>query len=116
LSRGALSYIDHPWWGTTWLGRYVQLSGHDLLFPEWISANPLPCRFDSGFRPHTFQVSWPSPVFDTPEFLITFNCLIDEISGNFQWFQEFENLRIWFSAFCEGRSQPHGFPWNPTPC
>jgi len=29
--------------------------GHDLLFPERISANPLPYRFDSGFSLHTFQ-------------------------------------------------------------
>jgi len=27
---------------------------------------------------------------------------MDEISRNFQWFQEFENLRIWFSAFVKG--------------
>jgi len=77
--------VDRPWWGTTCLGRYVQLSGHDLLFPERISANPLPYCFDSGFNPHTFQASWPSPVCSTPEFLIIFNCPIDEHSRNFQW-------------------------------
>jgi len=76
------------------LSRYVQLLGHDLLFLEWISANPLPYCFDSGFSPHTFQASWPSPVFNTPEILIPFNCPIDEISRNFQLFQEFENLII----------------------
>ena len=62
----------------------------------------LPYCFDSGFSPHIFQASWLSPVFNTPEFLTTFNCLIDEISRNFQWFQEFENLRIWFSTFVKG--------------
>ena len=55
-----------------------------------------------GFSSHTFQVSWPSPAFNTPKFLITFNCLIDEILRNFQWFQESETLRIWFSAFVKG--------------
>ena len=69
-----------------WLGRHVQLSEHDLLFPEWISANPLPHSFDSGLIPQTFQVSWLSPVFNPPEFLMMFNCLIDEQSWNFQWF------------------------------
>ena len=39
------------------LGRYFQLLGHDLLFPEWILANPLPCCSDSGLCLHTFQVS-----------------------------------------------------------
>jgi hypothetical protein len=84
------------------IGSIVQLSGHDLLFPERISADPLPYCFDSGFSPHTFQASWPSSVFNTPEFLITFNCPKDEISWNFQWFQVFENLGIWFSAFVKG--------------
>ena len=100
LSGGALLCVDRPWWGTTWLGRYVLLSGHDL-FPERIAANPLPYCFDGGFSSHTFNVSWPSPL-NTTEFLIKFNCPIDEISRNFQWFQEFENLRIWFSAFVKG--------------
>jgi hypothetical protein len=59
------------------LGRYVQISGHDLLFPERISANPLQHCFDSGLSPQTFQASWLSPVFNPPEFLIMFNCLID---------------------------------------
>jgi hypothetical protein len=40
------------------LGPYVQLSGHGLLFPEWILANLLPYCFDSGFSPHSFQASW----------------------------------------------------------
>jgi hypothetical protein len=62
----------------------------------------IPYSFDSGFSPHTFQASWPGPVLNTPELLITFNCPIDEISRNFHWFQEFENLRIWFSAFVKG--------------
>jgi hypothetical protein len=50
-----------------------QLSGHDLLFLEWISANLLPHYFDSSFSPHTSWVSWPNPVFNFPEFLILFN-------------------------------------------
>jgi hypothetical protein len=33
-------------------------------------------------------------VFNTPEFLTMFNCTIDKISQNFQWFQEVEILRI----------------------
>ena len=86
LSRGVLLHGDCPWWGITWLGRYVQLSGHDLLFPQQISANPLPYCFDSNFSPHTFQESWTSPIFNPPEFLIMFNCQIDEHSQNFQWF------------------------------
>ena len=97
------------------IGSICSALGHDLLFLERISANPLPYRFESDFSPHTFQASWPSPVFITPEFLITFNCPIDEISRNFQRFQEwkFENLIF---RICEGQSPPHGFPWNPSPC
>jgi len=41
----------------TGLGQYVQLSGYDLLFPDWILVNPLPYCFDGGFSPHTFQAS-----------------------------------------------------------
>jgi hypothetical protein len=66
-----LSCVDCLWWGMTWLGWYVQLSGHDLLFPERILVKLLLYCFDSGFSPHTFQASWPSPVFNTPEFLVT---------------------------------------------
>jgi len=110
LSRGALSHVDRPWWSTTWLCRYVQ---HMILFPERISANPLPYCFGSGFSPHTFQPSWPSPVFNTPELRITFNCPIDEISQNFQWFQESENLRIWFSAFVKGNHSHAVFVETP---
>ena len=91
LSGGALLCVDSLWWGTTWLGRYVQLSGHDLLFPERISPNPLPYCFHSGLSPHTFQASWESPVFNIPEFVVTLNC---GITRNFHWFQESENLRI----------------------
>ena len=82
----ALSCGDRRWWSTTWLGRHVKLSEHDLLFPEWFSANPLPYCFDSSFSPHTFQASRLSTVCNPPEFLIMFNCLIDEHSWNFQWF------------------------------
>ena len=39
------------------LGQYVQLSGHDLLFPEQILANLLPHCFDSGISPRTSQAS-----------------------------------------------------------
>jgi hypothetical protein len=39
-----------------------------------------------------------------------FNCLIDEISRNFQWFQEFETLRITFSAFEKGKHSHTAFP------
>ena len=46
-----------------------------------------------------FHAPWSSPVFNTPQFHITFNCPMDEISRYLQWFQEFENLRIWFSTF-----------------
>jgi len=77
-------------------GWYDYLLGQGLLFPERISASLLPHCFDSGLSPHTAQASWRSPVFFTPELLIMFNCLIDEISWNFQWFQEFKNLRIWY--------------------
>jgi hypothetical protein len=63
-------------------GQYFQLSGHDLLFPERIWANPLPYSFVSGFSPCTFQASF----FNPPEFLIMFNCPINEYSRNFQWF------------------------------
>jgi hypothetical protein len=69
-----------------WLVWCVQLSRHDLLFPERISANPLWHCFDSGLSPQTFQASWLSPLLNPPEFLITFNCPIDEQSQNFQWF------------------------------
>ena len=72
------------------------------FLPERISANTLPYCFDSGFSPYTPRAIWPSLVFNTPQFLITFTCPIDEISLNFQWFQEFENFRIWFSAFVKG--------------
>ena len=65
-------------------------------------ANPLPYCFDGRFSLHTFQVSWTSPVFNTTEIRITFNSPIDEISRNFLWFKEFENLRSWFSAFVNG--------------
>ena len=64
--------------------------------------NSLPHCFDSGLSPQTPQATWPNSVCNTPEVLITFNSLIDEISQNFQWFQEFENLRIWFSSFVKG--------------
>jgi hypothetical protein len=80
LRGGALSCVDLGGRRTIKKEKYVQLSGHDLLFPERISANPLPYCFDSGFSPHTFQGSLPSPVFNTPEFLIKFNCPKDEIS------------------------------------
>jgi hypothetical protein len=43
-----------------WMGLYVQLVRHNLLFPERISANLLMHSFDSGFSPQTFQVSWLS--------------------------------------------------------
>ena len=115
LSGGALSCVDRLWWGTTWLGRYIELCGHDLMFPERISANSLPYCFDSGFSPHTFQVSWPNPVFNTPEFLITFNCPIDKISRNFKWFQVFENLSIWFSAFVKDNHGHIVFLETPLP-
>jgi len=43
---------------------------------------------------------------NAPEFLITFNCPIDEISLNFQWFQEWKFLKfsllVWFSRFVKG--------------
>jgi len=45
-----------------------------------------PILFCSGFNPHTFQVSWTSLVFNPPDFLILFNCWIDEHSRNFQSF------------------------------
>ena len=61
-----------------------------------------PYCFDSGFSSHTFQAFWTSLVFDPPELLIMFNCQIDEHSRNFQWFQEFENLRMGFSAVGKG--------------
>ena len=85
----------------TWLGQYVQLFGNDLLFPEWILMNLLPYCFDSNFSPHTFQTSWPSPVFNPPEFLITFNCPIHKIFAKFSMVSrvwKFENLifpRMW---------------------
>jgi len=86
LIGGALSCVDCPWCGTTWLGRYVQLSGHDIVFPERMLANPLPHCLDSSFSPHIFQVSWMSPVLNPPEVLTMFKCWIDEHSWNFQWF------------------------------
>ena len=86
LSREVLSCLDLPWWGTTWLGRYAQLSGNDLLFPERISANPLPYRFDSGLIPHPFQAFWTSPVLNPSDFLTMFNCWIEEHLRNFQLF------------------------------
>ena len=51
--------------------REIQLSGHDILFPERISANPLPNSFDIVLSPHTFEASWLSSVFNPPKFLIT---------------------------------------------
>jgi len=84
-----------------------------ILFPERISANSLPYCFDSGFIPHTFQTYWPSPVFNTPKFLITFNFPIDEISRNVQWFQEIESLRIWFSALVKGNHSHAVFLQSP---
>ena len=75
-----------------WLGRYLQLSGHDLLFQERISANPLLHCFDSGLSPQTFQTSWLSPVFNPPELLVTFNCPTDEQS----WiFNGVKSSKIW---------------------
>ena len=68
------------------IGWICSLSGHDLLFPEWTSVNSLPYRLDSGFIPHIFQASWPSPVFNPPEFLTMFKCPIDKHLRNFQWF------------------------------
>ena len=89
-------------------------SSRDMIFfPERISANPLPYCFDSGFSPHTFQAYWTSPVFNTPDFLITFKSLIDEFSRNFQWFQESEDLRTWFSAFVKGNHSHTAFHENP---
>jgi hypothetical protein len=41
---------------------------------------------DRSFSPHTSHASWPSPVFNPPEFLTMFNCQIDERSGNCHWF------------------------------
>jgi hypothetical protein len=68
----------------TWLDWVDMFSfQYDLLFPERISANLLPYHFDSGFSPHTFQASWPSPVFNPPELFILFNCTIDKHSQNF---------------------------------
>ena len=64
-------------------GRYVFLSGQGILFLEGISANPLLHCFHSGLSPHTPRASWPSPVFNTPQFLIRFNCPIDAFSWNF---------------------------------
>ena len=117
MSGGAISCVDHPWWGMTWLGWYVQLSGHDILFPERISANPLPYCFDSSFSPHTFEASWMNPVLNPPEFLIMFNCQTD------RWtFTKFSILlRVWKfenGIFCnwEWQSQPRGFTWHPTIC
>ena len=75
-----------PYEARHWLGRYNQLLGHDLLFPELILVNLLLHCFDSSLSPQTFQASWLSPVFNPPEFVLTFNCLIDENSQNFQWF------------------------------
>ena len=68
------------------IGSICPATGHNLLFPEWISANPLPYCFDSGFSPHTLQASCPIPVSNPPEFLIIFNCPTDKHSQNFQWF------------------------------
>jgi hypothetical protein len=43
-----------------------------------------------------------NPVFDPPEFLITFNCPKDVQLRDFEQFKEFENLRIAFSAIVKG--------------
>ena len=77
------------------LGSWSSLSRVDF-------GESAPCCFDSGFSPHTFRASWPSPVFNTLQFLIAFNCPIDKILRNFQWFQEFENLKIRFATFVKG--------------
>jgi hypothetical protein len=86
VSFTATSELSRPWWDKTWLGRYVQRSGQDLLFPERFSVNPFPYCFDSGFSPDTLQMFWLSPVLNPPEFLVMFICQIDEHSQNFQWF------------------------------
>jgi hypothetical protein len=43
-----------------------------------------PVLFWQRLQPSYFQVPWMSPVFNPPEFLIMFNCWIDEHSQNFQ--------------------------------
>ena len=53
LRGGALSCVDHPWWGAL-LDWCVQLLRHDL-FPERISANPLVQCFDSGLSSQIFR-------------------------------------------------------------
>ena len=91
LCRSSLTMLD--------IDQVAMLISRDkILFPQQILVNLLPHCFDSGFSPRTFQASWLSP----PEFLITFNCLKDVHSWNFQWFLEFETLRIGFSTIVKG--------------
>ena len=98
---------------------------HDLIgsicsaFGTWSSVSraefseSTPYCFDSGCSPHTFQASWPSPVFNPPEFLIMFNCWIDEHSWNFHWFYESEKLRMGFSAIGKGNCSHKVVPDTP---
>ena len=92
-----------------WLDWYVQLSGCDLLFPDWILAYPLLHCFDSGSSPQTFRLSLLSLSFNPPEFLIMFNCPIDEriMTSMFLRVWKFEN-RVFHN--CEDQLQKHGFP------
>jgi hypothetical protein len=61
--------------------------------------------WETSFKP--IQNIREELVFNPPEFLIMSNCRIGEHSRNFQ---EFEKLRMGFSAIGKG-NQIHGFIW-----
>ena len=86
------------------------IGSRDMIFcfPDWILANPL-LHFDSGSSPQPFRASLQSPFFNPSEFLIMFNCLIDErtMTSMFLRVWKFED-RVFHS--CEEQLQKHGFP------
>ena len=94
------------------IGRYVQLSGHELLFPERISVNPLPYSFESGFSPHAFQASWPNPVLNPPNFLTSCNYPINDMR---EIFSGFKSLKIWEWDFLQLGSAIKA-TWHRNPC
>ena len=84
---------QHPWWGMTSIRPICLALGTRTSVSRADFGESIPVPQSS----HSSAVLI-EPVFNPPEFLIMFNCLIDEHSWNFQWFQELKNLRIGFSA------------------
>ena len=85
------------------------ISSRDMIFcfPDWILANPL-LHFDSGLSPQPFRAPLLSPFLNPPDFLVMFNCPIDErtMTCMFLSVRKFEN-RVFHN--CEEQLQNRGF-------